>query len=117
MYNLIEYSNNYSETSGSLWQYYRDDPNNNIVQPKLFKFKINITEQTPEADNEKNVKIVVPLKYLSNFWRTLEMSLFNCEINIILTWSTDCVTSSAIGETKFKITDTKIDQVLKEQLG
>ena len=48
------------------------------------------------------------LKYVSNFWRTLEIPLINCEINRILTWSTDCVISSAIGETKFKITDTKL---------
>ena len=43
MYNLIEYSDNYSKTSGSLWQYYRDDPNDNIVHSESFKFKINIT--------------------------------------------------------------------------
>ena len=90
MYNLIEYSDNYSKTSGSLWQYYRDDPNDNITQSESFKFKIKITGRTPAAGNTKDVEIAVPLKYLSNFWRTLEMSLINCEINLILTWSGDC---------------------------
>ena len=70
---------------------------------------INITRKTPEADNKKDVKIAVPLKYLnSNFWRTLEMSIINCEISLILTWYTCCIISSSIGETKFKITDTKL---------
>ena len=60
MYNLIEYSNNYSKTSGSLWQYYKDDPNNNIENSELFKYKIKIT-------NTKDVEIIVPLKYLRIF--------------------------------------------------
>ena len=87
MYNLIEYSNNYLKT-WSLWQYYSDDPNENITQFKSFKFKIKITGKTPAAGNTKDVEIAVPLKYLSNFWRTLEMSLINCEINLIfnLVW-------------------------------
>ena len=46
MYNLIEYSNNYSKTSGSLWQYYKDDPNDKITQSESFKSKIKITEKT-----------------------------------------------------------------------
>ena len=58
--------------------------------------------------NTKDVEIMVPLKYLSNFWRTLEMPLINCEIELILTWSKDCVISSATGETKFAITETKL---------
>ena len=107
MYNSIEYSNNYLKT-GSLWKYYRDDPNENVTQFKSFKFKIKITRKTPAAGNTKDVEIAVPLKYLSNFWRTLEMSLINCEINLILTWSEDFVISSATGTTKFKITDTKL---------
>ena len=90
MYNLIEHSNNYSKTE-SLWQYYRNDPNDNITQSESFKFKIKITGKTPAAGNTKDVEIAVPLKYLSNFWRTLEMSLINCEINLNLTWSGDCV--------------------------
>ena len=108
MYNLIEYSDNYSKTSGSLWQYYRDDPNDNLTQSESFKYKIKTTGKVPAAGNTKNVEIAVSLKYLSNFWRTLEMPLINCEINFILTWSEDCVISSATGATKFKITDTKL---------
>ena len=108
MYNLIEYSDNYSKTSGSLWQHYKDDPTGNITQSESFKSKIQITGKTPAAGNTKDVEIIVPLKYLSNFWRTLEMPLINCEVNLILTWSKDCVISSATGETKFKITETKL---------
>ena len=108
MYNLTEYSDNYSKTSGSLWQYYKDEPNNNIADSESFKSKVKITGKTPADRNTKNVEIIVPLKYLSNFWRTLEMPLINCEVNLILTWSKDCVISSATGETKFKITDTKL---------
>ena len=85
MYNLIEYSDNYAKTSGSLWQYYRDEPNDNLANSESFKFKVKITGKTPAADNEKDVKIMVPLKYLSNFWRTLEMPLINSEVNLILT--------------------------------
>ena len=87
MYNLIEYCDHYAKTSGSLWQYYRAEPNNNLADSESFKFKVKITGKTPAADNEKDVEIMVPLKYLSNFWRTLEMPLINSEINIILTWS------------------------------
>ena len=86
-YDLLEYSNNYEKTSASLWQYYRDEPNDNLTDSELFKFKIKITGKTPAAGNEKDVEIMVPLKYLSNFWRTLEMPLNNCEVNLILTWS------------------------------
>ena len=85
MYSLIEYNDNYSKTLGSLCQYYRD----NITESKLFKFKIKITGKTPAAGNTMGVKIAVPLKYLNHFWRTLEMSLINCEINFVLTWFTD----------------------------
>ena len=59
-------------------------------------------------EKQKNFEIIVPLKYLSNFWRTLEMPLINYEVNLTLTWSPTCVISSATGETKFKITETKI---------
>ena len=83
MSNLIQYSDNYSKTSGSLWQYYRDDPSDPITESKLFKYKIKITRKTPIDGDRKDVKIVVPLKHLSNFWRTLEMLLINCEINLI----------------------------------
>ena len=84
MYNLIEYSNNYSKTSGSLWQYYREEAtftdaaavanfhaNNNS---DLFKFKQKIIGKTADGGT-KDVEIMVPLKYLSSFWRTLEIPL------------------------------------------
>ena len=107
MYNLIEYSDNYSKTSGSLWQYCKDIPavNNDgdIVDfdganaTDSFNFKTKIAGQTAADNNNGNiagradVEIMVPLKYLSNFWRTLEMSLINCEVELILNWSANCV--------------------------
>ena len=96
MYNLIEYSDNYSKTSGSLWQYYEDIPavNNdgNIVDfnganaTDSFIFKTKITGQTNDEGEINDVEIMVPLKYLINFWRTLEIPLINCEIELILDW-------------------------------
>ena len=76
---IIEYNHNYSKTSGSSWQYYRDEPtldnNGNIVNfsgnGSLFKSKVKITGKTPAAVNTKDIEIIAPLKYLSNFWRTL----------------------------------------------
>ena len=103
MYNLIKYTNNYSKGSGSLWQYYGDDPNDNITRSESFKYKTKITGKTPAAGNTKDVKIAMPLKYLSNFWRTLEIPLVNCEINLILTWS-----ENLKFKTKFQIRDTKL---------
>ena len=85
MYNLTEYSDNYSKTSGGLWQYYKDDPNDNIENSESFKNKIRITGKTPNNGNTKDVEIIVPLKYLSNFWRTLEIPLIICEVNLYLT--------------------------------
>ena len=97
MYNLIEYSDNCLKTSGSLWEYYKDDPNDNIVRSEWFKSKIEITGKTPANGNIKDVEIIVPLKYLINFWRTLEIPLINCEVNLILTWSRDCVITNSTG--------------------
>ena len=91
-----------------MWQYYRDDPNDNITQPASFKYKIKRKGKTFAADNTKDSKIAVPLKYLSNFWKTLEIQLINCEISLDLTWSKKCVISSAVGITAFKITDPKL---------
>ena len=108
MYNLIEYSDKYSNTSGSSQKYYKDDPNDNMTQSESFKSKARITGKTPADGNTKDAEIIVPLKYLSNFWRTLEMPLMSCEVEPILTWSEDCVISSATGETKFAITETKL---------
>ena len=108
MYNLIEYSDNYAKTTGSLWQYFRDEPDYNIEDSESFKSKIKITGKTPDDDNEKDVEIMVPLKYLSNFWRTLEMPLINCEVNLILPWSSTCVVTDSNGAGTFEITDTKL---------
>ena len=120
MYNLIEYSDNYAKTTGSLWQYYKDMParnnnnnNNQIVNfaadnlTDSFNFKAKITDQTGN-NGTKDVEIMVPLKYLSNFWRTLEMPLINCEVNLILTWSSTCVITNSDGAGTFTITDTKL---------
>ena len=120
MYNLIEYSDNYAKTSGSLWQYCKDIPplndDNEIIDfrennnTNSFNFKAKITGQTGD-NGTKDVEIMVPLKYLSNFWRTLEMPLINCEINLILTWSSTCVivsTRHINQNTAFEITDTRL---------
>ena len=85
MYNLIEYSDNYSKTSGSLWRYYKDELNDNLTDSELFKSKIKITGNTLADGNTEDVEIIVPLKYLSNFWKTFEMLLINCEVNLIIT--------------------------------
>ena len=108
MYNLIEYRDNYSKTSGNFWQYYRDEPNNNLTNFKSFRSKIKITGRFPTGGNQKMVKIMAPLKYLSNFWRTLEMPLSNCEVSLILIWSSTCVITNSTGEGAFEITDTKL---------
>ena len=108
MYNLIEYSDNYAKTSESLWQYYRDEPDDNLADSESFKSKIKITGKTPNNGNEKDVEIMVPLKHLSNFSRTLEMPLINCEVSLILTWSPSCVITNSTGEGKFKLTDTNL---------
>ena len=111
MYNLIETSDNYSKTSGSLWQYCKEiaavNNNGNIVDydganaTDSFNFKNKITGQTAADDNNGNiagrvdVEIMVPPKYLSKFWRTLEMPLINYEIQPILAWSASCVITYA----------------------
>ena len=121
MYHLIVYSDIYLKTSGSLWQYYRDEPdldnnghtvdfpadnNNNSISLKFLKI-------TPQKGNcsTKDVKMILPLKYLSNFWRTLEMTLINCEINLILPCSANVffVADTVANQVPtFTITDTKL---------
>ena len=120
MYNLIEYSENYVKSTGSLWQYCKDIParnaNDKIIVFEVnnvtdsFNFKVKFTGQTGN-NGRKNVEIMVPIKYLSNFWRTLEMPLINCEVNLILTWSSTCVliaTGHPNQAATFAITDTKL---------
>ena len=88
MYNLVEYSDSYSGTSGSLWLFKRDDvPVNNadlsIDNSKCFKYKAALVGKTSNHNNGKSfvedTKIVVPLNYLSNFWRSLEMPLIKLQ--------------------------------------
>ena len=98
MYNLIEYNDNYSKKSGSLWQYCKDEPNDNLTNSELFKSKIKITEKTLADDNKKDAKIIVPIKYLSNFWKTLETPLINSEVDLILTCSSTCVITNSTGK-------------------
>ena len=121
IYNLIEFNDAYSKTSQSLWQHYRDETasNNNgdiIYFPEnnnnsnFFKFKQQITGQTGNRGT-KNVEIMVPLKYLSNFCRTLEISLINCEINLQLKWSKKCIIVAGTANNQnpsFQINDTKL---------
>ena len=94
MYNLLEYSKNYRKTTGSLWNYYRDEPNsgtdaNNITHSVLnsnsFSYKAHFIEDDVTQNNltKNDVKIVVSLKHLSNFWRRLNITLINCEIELI----------------------------------
>ena len=154
MYNLLDFSKNYSKTSGSLWNYYRDEladeindnnnPNKNVVNSKSFNYKTNITGSTYDvarrirhadgnlANNPdyvankrstKDVEIAVPLKYLGNFWNSLNIPLVNCEVSLALSWSATCVITStekrilvadqpnrgdSPTNATFKITDTKL---------
>ena len=91
-----------------MWQYYRDEPNDNLTDSESFKSKSKITGKTPGNDKEKDVEIMVPLKYLRIFWRTLEMPLINCEVNLILTWSSAYVIINSAGAGTFKIANTKL---------
>ena len=107
MYNLIEYSDNYSKSSGNLWKYCKEIPvvndNGDIVDfngataTGSFNFKRKIRGQTADSNNNANiagrvdVEIIVPLTCLCNFWRTLEIPLINCEIEVLLIWPAGCV--------------------------
>ena len=125
----VQYSKN--TATGSLWNYYRDEPSNPLsTNSESFKYKTSITGNTYNVaagetgyDVEKVGKnVVIPLKNLSNFWRTLNIPLFNCEIELILAWSKNCVLAhmtsrNAHGnnlaivpptELEFQIADTKL---------
>ena len=117
MYNLIEYSDNNSDTSGRLWYFIRDEvPANNaeltIDHSELFKYKAALVEKTANHNNGQNyvedTKIVVPLKYLNKFWRSLGTPLINCKDHLELNWIEDCILSSAGNSAKFEITDDKL---------
>ena len=111
MYSLIEYSDNCSDISGSLWQFKRDEIVNNADvrndNAPSFQYKASLIGNT-EANGTKNgVKIAVPLKYLSNFWRSLEMPLINCKVELSLKWYERCLLTVADTAT-FTITDAKL---------
>ena len=96
MYNLLEYSKNYEKTSGSLFNYYRDEPkehtlrvgncavNISIRNSKSFDYKAKIAGSLDAGELEKDVTIAITLKYLGNFWRSLDIPLINCEFDFIL---------------------------------
>ena len=122
MYNLLQYSKNYRKTTGSLWNYYRDEPSNPLSSnSEFFKNKTSIVGKTPKNnDLLTNAKFVIPPKYLYNFWRSLNIPLINCKVELILTWSKNCVLADMTVDedadpviatpsgAKFKITDTKL---------
>ena len=111
MYNLIEYSVNYSSTSGSLWHFGRDEIINNADVTNddnvpSFKHKASLIGNTEANETKNGVKIAVPLKYLSNFWRSLEMPLINCKVELSLKLYERCLLTAANTAT-FTITDAK----------
>ena len=115
MYNLLKYSNNYSDTLGSLWNFKRDeiekDADLTIDNAFSFKYKANLIGDTVvDGANRKKekVKIAVPLKYLTNFWRSLEMPLINCKVEFSLGWYEECILPNAGNAATFTITDAKL---------
>ena len=104
MYNLLEYSENYEKSSGSLFNYYRNKPkehtigdgdnaiNISIRNSESFDYKTKTVESLAAVELEKdNVEIAIPLKYSGNFWRSLDIPLINCEITLVLSWCKECV--------------------------
>ena len=117
MYNLIEYSDNYQDLSATLYQYKRDEPPEanaiddiTVDNSNSFTYKVSLLGNPVVADNiaKRSVKVVVPLKYLSNFFRSLKMPLTNCKIKLNLTWKKECVLSTDAGNVVFIINDTKM---------
>ena len=89
-----------------MWQCYRDEPNDSLEHSESLKSEIKITGKN--LATERDVEIMVPFKYLSNFWRTLELPLINFKVNLILAWSSTCVIINHAGAETFEITDTKL---------
>ena len=119
MYNLLEYSDNYENLTGSLYQFKRDEPPDNNADVAdnttslVYKSKFISGNTVNNIPNVNDVKLVVPLKYVSNFFRSLEMLLVNCKIDLKLTWHKDCMIScldaaDARNPVSFMITDTKL---------
>ena len=114
MYNLLEHNKNYGKTIGSLYNYYRDElindnndnfANRNVVNSEAFKYKNKITGNTYNVDagaqgydvNEngtQEIELAIPLKYLGNFWRALNIPLISCEVFLELKWNNNCVITS-----------------------
>ena len=114
MYNLLEYSKNYRKTIGSLYNYYRDEltndnnnnfANRNVVNSNAFKYKNKITGNTYDTaanadgydankEGTQEMELAIPLKYLGNFWRALNIPLISCEISLELKWNKNCVITS-----------------------
>ena len=120
---LIEYSDNYSDTSGSLWCFKRDEVANNANvanndNAPSFKYKANLIGDTEADGTKQRIKVAILLKYLSNFWRSLEIPLINCKVEISLNWIENCVLTTAevaanadttgVNSATFKITDVKL---------
>ena len=89
MYNLIEYKKNYRKTTGSLWNYYRDEPDNDEIRDsKSFKYRTSITGNTPnDSDTITGAEIVITLKHMSDFRKSFKIPLINCEVSLTLIWS------------------------------
>ena len=112
MYTLVECSDNYSDTSGCLWDFKRDEIVNNANvtndnNSPSFKYKASIIGSTGNNGIKNGVKIAVLLKYLINFWRSLEMPLINYKIELSLNWIERCLLNTA-NTAIFKITDAKL---------
>ena len=120
---LIEYSDNYSDTSGSLWCFKRDEVANNANvanndNAPSFKYKANLIGDTEADGTKQRIKVAILLKYLSNFWRSLEIPLINCKVEISLNWIENCVLTTAevganadttgVNSATFKITNVKL---------
>ena len=111
MYNLLEYSKNYRKTIGSLYNYYRDElsddnnpnnfPNTNVLNSSSFKYKNKITGNTYDVAGhdanrvgKKEIELAIPLKYLGNFWRALNIPSISCEVSLELKWNKNCIITS-----------------------
>ena len=113
---MIEYSDNYSDASRSLWQFKRDEIpanlGNNDNKSKSFQHIVALVQKSVDGNHEnrfvKNTNIVVLLKYLSVFLRSLEIPLINCKSHLELNWIENCILSSTGDSAKIKITDAKI---------
>ena len=103
VYNLLEYSKNYRKTIGSLYNYYRDELSNDaddnqfnnikVVNSNTFKYKNKVIDNT-NNQGTKDIELAIPLKYLGNFWRALNIPLISCEVSLELKWDKNCVITS-----------------------